>query len=820
MTHQQPAASAPSRLEFEVTGLSCGSCVARLENALRALPGVQDASVNLASERVRITPEGRLPAADVVAAVKQAGYAAVIEDASIGVLGMHCGSCVGRVEKALLGIPGIVEASVNLATEMAHVRTLGGIDPAALRQSIVGAGYAVAGNPARPEPSSGQAPQEARTATVPADPEARRLGIAVALTLPLVLPMLAMPFGVHVGLPGWWQLVLATPVQFWIGAGFYRGTWAALRARAGNMDLLVALGTSAAFGLSLYHLLASTAAPGAVPLYFEASAAVITLVLLGKWLERRAKRQTTAAIRALQTLRPRRARRRRNGVDLDVPVEQIVVGDEVLVLPGERIPVDAEVIDGRSHSDESLVTGESLPVAKQPGDRVTGGALNGEGPLLLRTTAVGAESALARIIRLVEDAQAKKPPIQRLVDRISAVFVPVVVLIALLTLLGWGLIGGDWNAAILNAVAVLVIACPCALGLATPTAIMAGTGVAARAGILIQDAEALEHACQLRGIAFDKTGTLTEGRPTLIAIEGEPHAGLLAVAAGLQAGSEHPLARAVGAAASERGVSPARATDIRVLAGRGIEGRVEGARWLLGSTRLMDESSADRDRLAELAAGHAAAGRTLSWLAETTPQGVCVRALLAFADPPRATAHLAIAQLQALGLRTVMLSGDQGPAALHVAHAVGIAADDVHAEVLPEGKTRVLRALSASAPFGMVGDGLNDAPALAAADVGFAMGSGTDVAMHAAAITLMRPDPRLVADAIDISRRTRRKIKQNLFWAFIYNLVGLPLAAAGLLDPVLAGAAMALSSVSVVGNTLLLQRWRATASTSDEPADA
>jgi Cu+-exporting ATPase len=815
MSHsqQRDGKSAESRLGFAVLGLRCGSCVARLEKSLRALPGVMAASVNLASQRAEVVTDGSLSAARLAAAVEGAGYQTAIEEVSLGILGMHCASCVGRVEQALGALPGVVEVSVNLASEQARVRSLGQLERADLDAALLAAGYRSAGSDAEQASPRTSATEQARAIEDRA--ETRRLWVAALLTLPLLLPMLAMPFGRHVALPGLWQLALAAPVQFWVGAAFYRGAWSALKARVGNMDLLVALGTSAAFGLSLHHLMREAAHHAEVPLYFEASAAVISLVLLGKWLERRATRQTGEAIRALQALRPARARVLREGREVDVALEQVVVGDEVIVLPGERIPVDGEVLDGRSHADESLVSGESLPVPKQPGDTLTGGAINGEGRLRLRTRAVGAESVLARIIRLVEDAQAKKPPIQRLVDRISAVFVPVVVVIAALTLLGWGVLGGDWSVAILNAVSVLVIACPCALGLATPTAIMAGTGVAARAGILIRDIDALEHARRLRGVAFDKTGTLTEGRPALVDMVAQQPDAALAVAAALQAGSEHPLARAVLAAASERGVSPPAASAIEALAGRGIQGRIDDRRWLLGSARLMDEQGVSRTPMQDSADRHASAGRTLSWLAEETPDGPQLRALLAFADPPRASARQAITGLKAQGLRTLMLSGDQRAAALHIAGEVGIEAADVQAEVLPGDKLDALRKLAADGAFGMVGDGLNDAPALAAADVGFAMGSGTDVAMHAAAITLMRPDPRLVVDAIDISRRTTGKIRQNLFWAFCYNVIGIPLAASGLLSPVLAGAAMALSSLSVVGNTLLLRRWRPRASGAD-----
>jgi Cu+-exporting ATPase len=718
-----------------------------------------------------------------------------------GVTGMTCASCVGRVEKSLRKLPGVIDASVNLATETADVQATGEVDAGQIAAAIEAAGYGAV------------VIEDRATATLPAtagsNTDRRHLLIAALLSLPLAIPMLGMPFGEHWYLPGWLQWALATPVQFWLGARFYRAGWKALKARAGNMDLLVALGTSAGYGLSLHNLLFARPHHGEPVLYFEASAVIITLILMGKWLESRARHQTTEAIRALQALRPSTARVRRGDGELELPVEQIRIGDLVVVLPGERFPVDGEVLEGRSHADESLISGESLPVAKQVGDRVTGGAVNAEGRLLLRTAAVGAESALARIIRLVEDAQAKKAPIQRIVDRVSAIFVPVVFVVALATWLGWGLASGDWAQAMLHAVAVLVIACPCALGLATPTAIMAGTGVAARAGILIKDAEALETTRHLRTVAFDKTGTLTMGQPVLaahVAVDGD-HDALLATAAALQAGSEHPLARAVAAAAVARGLASASAHEVAAVPGRGVTGLLAGHRWHLGSTRYLKESGVDLSPLSARADAESAQGRTVSWLAEETAAGWDLRGLLSFGDPPRPESAEAIAALQAMGLRTVLISGDNAGAAGAIAAAVGIPAADVRAEVLPGDKAEQVRALAHDGRVAMVGDGINDAPALAAADVGFAMGSGTDVAMHAAGITLMRSDPRLVADAIDISRRTTRKIHQNLFWAFIYNLFGIPLAVAGLLDPVIAGAAMALSSVSVVTNTLLLRRW-------------
>ena len=785
-----------STIQLGITGMTCASCAGRVEKALRKLDGVEEASVNLATEVASVSAPG-LPLAQLVQAVERAGYGVAADETHLAIEGMTCASCVGRVEKALGKVPGVLSASVNLATETAQVRHLASTPVSALQAAVVKAGYRVREEATQAAPATGMSK------------ELRHVLLAAALSLPLVLPMLLMALGVHWQLPGWVQWLLATPVQFWLGARFYRAGFAALRARSGNMDQLVALGTSAAYGLSVFHLLAPASGHHAPPLYFESSAVVITLILLGKWLEARAKRQASDAIRALQALRPATARVLRDGAEVELALAEVVVDDLVVIRPGERVPVDGVVMEGRSHGDESLLTGESLPVPKAPGDAVTGGAVNGEGRLLVRTTAVGTESVLAHIVRLVEDAQAKKAPIQRIVDRVSAVFVPVVIAIALLTLLGWGFAKGDWAQALLNAVAVLVIACPCALGLATPAAVMAGTGVAARAGILVKDVEALETTRQLRSVAFDKTGTLTMGKPALMqlhALDGDEKA-LLALTAGLQQGSEHPLAKAVLAAARERGIATAEVTDIAAVTGRGVEGRAGRFRVVLGHARWMGELGIDLSPAQAQTDAASNAGQTQSWLARETDAGWRLLGLLAFGDAVRPQSAEAIKALHAMGIRPLMLSGDNRAAARAVGAQLGLADDEVRAELLPADKVEAIRALAAQGPVGMVGDGLNDAPALAAATVGFAMGSGTDVAMHAAGITLMRPDPRLVADAIDISRRSVRKIHQNLFWAFIYNVIGIPLAALGLLDPVIAGAAMALSSVSVVGNALLLRRW-------------
>ena len=783
-----------SPLAVGIQGMTCASCATRVEKVLKQLPGVTGATVNLATETATIT--GATDATSVQRAIEQAGFSVPTESLTFDITGMTCASCSARVEKALGKVPGVLDASVNLATEQAVVEVAQGTSAAALIAAVERAGYGA------------QLPQTTSAslaAPVRALPDWWPVALAIVLSLPLTAPMLGSLFGVHWMLPGWLQMALATPVQFWLGARFYRAGWKALRAGSGNMDLLVAVGTSAAYGLSVYLLLTEA---DAMHLYFEASAVVISLVLLGKWLEARAKRQTTEAIRALQALRPATARVRLDGVDRDMPIDAIRVGDLVVIRPGERVPVDGEVIEGESQIDESMLTGESLPADKQPGDTVTGGAINAHGVLLARTTAVGTETTLARIIRMVENAQAAKAPIQRLVDKVSAVFVPVVMGIALLTFAGWWALGGDAEQAILNAVAVLVIACPCALGLATPTAIMAGTGVAARHGILIKDAEALELAHKVNTVVFDKTGTLTDGTPHVVAClaaDGHDESEVLAIAAGLQAGSEHPLARAVLAkhAASASAPLPARAQQ--ALPGRGIAGEVGGAEYWLGNHRLMTENGVATAALDAAAAELQAAGRTVSWLARASDR----RALgvLAFGDAIKPTAAAGVARLKAQGIATVMLSGDNRGAAGVAAHALGI--DSVLAEVLPADKAAHVGQLkTAGKTVAMVGDGINDAPALAAADVGIAMSSGSDVAMHTAGITLMRGDPALVSDAIDISRRTYSKIRQNLFWAFVYNVVGIPLAAAGLLNPVIAGAAMAFSSVSVVSNALLLRRWR------------
>ncbi|RRD57906.1 copper-translocating P-type ATPase [Comamonadaceae bacterium OH2545_COT-014] len=757
---------------------------------------------------------------------------------------MTCAACVARVERALKKVPGVAEASVNLATESARVRLAAPSLPAGSAETAM-ARDEWAALLRRAVRDAGYEPRAADALAAPQDdgPWAGFAPIALGLLLcaPLVLPMLGMPFGVHWMPPAWVQFLLATPVQFILGARFYQGAWHALKSGVGNMDLLVSLGTTAAWLLSVWLWLFSGHG-GHAHLYFESAAVVVALVRLGKWLEARAKRQTTAAIRALHALRPEVAHLLTFGEEKDIPVDELRPGDRLVVRPGERIPADGVVAEGQTQVDESMLTGEPLPVPKTVGDKLTGGAINGEGRVLLDVTATGRETVLAQIIRLVQDAQAAKAPVQRLADRVSAVFVPVVVLVALATLAGWWWSGAGWETAIIRAVAVLVIACPCALGLATPTAIMAGTGVAARHGILVKDAEALETAHRVDTVAFDKTGTLTQGQPRLLAFAAAPGVDertALAASAALQSGSEHPLARAVLAAAREQGLHELPAVqDVRAVPGHGTQGQVGGHALLIGSLRWMDALGAQWAHLQPLAQEHQAQGATVSIVAtrpsaEAAPHAL---ALLAFGDEPKPGARPAIDALHAQGIRTVMISGDNRGAAEAMARRLGLKpeAGEVMADVLPGDKAAAIEQLRGGGQalptptaaarrhvVAMVGDGVNDAPALAAADVGIAMGSGTDVAMHAAGITLMRGDVALVPAALDISRRTVAKIRQNLFWAFIYNTAGIPLAALGYLSPVLAGAAMAFSSVSVMANALLLRRWRpATVQAKDVPEKA
>lgn len=723
--------------------------------------------------------------------------------------GMTCASCVSRVEKALQKTSGVQAASVNLATEKAQIRIEDGWDqaPLDLIKVIERTGY------------------EAHLPNMPSKVKKPwfdlhgtwALGLAIVLSLPLVMPMIFMPWWGHDAmLPASTQWLLATPVQFILGARFYRAGWKGLMAGSGNMDLLVAIGTTAAYFLSLYHwwILGSDS----THLYFESSAVVITLVMLGKWLESRAKQKTTQAITALQALSPVTARLIASDSDQseeqyqELPIAQILPADRLIVLPGERIPVDGRILEGESSLDEAMLTGEADLVTKRVGDTVYSGSINTVGRLIILAEHVGQDTLLAKMIQMVEDAQAQKAPIQRLVDRISAIFVPTVIVIALLTFITHIFMGRDLTVALINAVAVLVIACPCALGLATPTAIMAGTGLAARRGVFIKDAQALELAHRIELVAFDKTGTLTLGRPHIheAYINDEFARQAISILYAMQSASEHPLAKATLAWIKEKNLTKdiVSIKEITTLPGQGVRAELDsGERYALLGYQQAQElvPGISNQAIVEHALKQ---GLSMACLLDLTAENSSkLLAVLVFDDEIKSTAKTAVTQLKELGIRVVMISGDHLSSAKRVAHAVGIT--EVYAPVLPDQKAHQIEDLkSKNQIVAMVGDGINDAPALAAADVGIAMSTGTDIAVHTAGITVMRGDPLLVVEAIDISKRTWRKIQQNLFWAFIYNLIGIPLAAMGYLSPVIAGAAMAASSVSVVSNALLLRARR------------
>jgi len=795
MSERSNSAESIQHLDLPLSGMTCAACAARIEKVLNRLPGVA-ASVNFASEHARIEmSSSETTPQQIVSTVEKAGFGVPLQTLELGIEGMTCAACATRIEKVLNRLPG-VEAVVNLASERASVRFQPGVvDAAQLVAAIDRAGFVgrIADDRSREE-------EKARKLTV-YRAELRRFWIAAVLTLPLLAQMVTM-LGADAGqhqdaLPRWLQLLLATPVQFWIGWRFYDGGWKSLRGGGANMDVLVALGTSAAY---IFSLIVTLAGMHHLPVYFEASAAVITLVLLGKLLEARAKAKTTAAIEALVRLQPKTARVERDGQVLEIDAALLIPGDIFIVRPGESLPVDGEVIEGASSVNEAMLTGESMPVRKQAGDRVFAATANSEGMLRCRATGVGEHTLLAGIIRMVAEAQGSKAPVQRLADRISAIFVPVVCVIALFTFAGWWIFGGVFSEALVNAVAVLVIACPCALGLATPTAIMVGTGQGARAGILVKNAEALEHAEKITVLAVDKTGTLTRGEPVVTDIVplAQDAEQVLLLAAALEQGSEHPLARAVLQKASALPLH--KVADFRAVPGKGVEGTVDGHSLRLGMPDWFADLALPTEQITALQA----AGKTVVVLAEN---GVAL-GLLAIADPLRDSSRAAVARLKTMGIRVVMLTGDNAATAKAIALEAGI--DDFRAGVLPGEKAAEVAVLKSGGQIvAMVGDGINDAPALAAADISFAIGAGSDAAIEAADMTLVRSDLNGIVDAIRLSRATLGKIRQNLFFAFVYNVLGIPLAALGLLNPVIAGAAMAMSSVSVVSNSLLLKRWRA-----------
>ena len=784
-------------ISFEVTGMTCAACAGRVEKAVASMPGVDKATVNLALEKLNVSFDaGAYSPAKIAETVRATGYGIREAQVTFNISKMTCSSCAGRIEKAMLSVPGVLSAAVNLALETASVHYIPGqTTPAIIAKASGDAGY-----PANISEETGDDREKEIFATQRSD--LIELSVATVLSVPLVLQMMLMLLGVDLAIPPLAELALATPIQFWIGRRFYRAAWSALKARAGNMDQLVVIGTSAAYFYSVWMLITLGAA-SKDHLYFEASAVVITLILAGKVLEARAKRSASSALRQLMSLRPDKAVVLRTGEEIEVAISEVLIGDVIIIKPGERLPVDGEIIRGESELDESLITGESMPVVRQKGDMVIAGSINGAGLLRVRAMKIGSDTTLAKIAKLVEEAQTGKAPIQRLVDRIAAIFVPVVLGISLVTLLGWMASGASFEVAITAAISVLVIACPCALGLATPTALVAGTGVAAQHGILIRDIETLERAKNIDTVVFDKTGTLTIGKPEIVNILtfGLSEDELLTLVGSAQSGSEHPLGKAIVSAAKAKKLELTAPTEFKGKIGDGITATVNGTTVLVGRRSFVaPNASGEMQAVAEEMANQ---GQTVVWVANDAN----VLGLIGLADTPRPEAAAAVASLKSDGIRTMLLTGDNPQTAAHIANLVGI--DEVKSEMRPDDKVAAIKALvDDGRHVAMVGDGVNDAPALAIADLGIAMGGGADVALETAGFVLMQSDPGLVQASLKVARATSLKIRQNLFWALIYNVIGIPIAALGFLNPALAGVAMAFSSVSVVGNSLLLKRWK------------
>ena len=817
------------RLDIPVTGMSCAACANRVEKALSKTKGVEAANVNFAAEKASVSYDSGTASLDtLVGAVEDAGYSAEIVKSDLKITGMSCASCVGRVEKALNRVPGVLDTSVNLASEKATVKYLAGVvEPRDLERAVEDTGYGAASE------------EEAELAEDAHQGEYRKLRDsfiwAAALTLLILIGSLPHMLGVPSPVPMSWLnfglLALATPVQFWAGWRFYKGAWGAIKHGQANMNTLVVVGTSAAY---LYSLVATVApqlfAGGRADVYFDTSALIITLILLGRLLEARAKGRTNEAIKKLAGLQAKTARVVRNDEEVDIPVEDVVVGDVVVVRPGEKVPVDGRLVSGESAVDEAMISGEPIPVSKGVGDEVIGATVNKSGSFRMEATKVGKDTALAQIIRMVEEAQGTKAPIQRLADRVSGIFVPIVIVLATVTFFIWLVFGPApaFTFALLNFVAVLIIACPCAMGLATPTSIMVGTGKGAEMGILIKGGETLEGAHKLTTVVLDKTGTLTRGKPELTDVNtmnGLSKEDLLQLLASAERGSEHPLGEAIVEGAKERGIGLTDADQFEAVAGRGIKARVDGREVLAGNAALLELEGITGDGLVREGEDLSASGKTPMFVAvDGEPVG-----LVAVADTIKDESREAVEKLHGMGLKVAMLTGDNRRTAEAIARELGI--DRVLAEVLPEDKVGEVKKLQAEGEVvAMVGDGINDAPALAKADVGVAIGTGTDVAMEAADLTLISGDVRGVARAIKLSKATIRNIKQNLFWAFAYNVALIPVAAGilypffsggtvpeilqpalgeyGFLNPILAAAAMALSSVTVISNALRLRRVR------------
>ena len=815
---------------ISVAGMTCDHCVGAVRRAIEAIPGVASARVDLRMGLADVSFEGEPVAPSKIAeAIEAAGYrvpgqgkdtgppasslvtlgipppmpapAAIPEEWDLAIGGMHCASCVGRVEGALIGVPGVIEARVNLATERARVRVdPTKVDAPALALAVGAAGYAA--KRAEDDPTGG-ADALRRERSEKVSYWRNRLLVGVALTIPLVVlgyaPMVAPEAFGHARWVGWAMLGLATPLQIYLGGPYLRGAWARLRQGSSNMDTLIALGTSTAFGYSLARLLSGASHEAH---FFMDAGIILTLITLGKYLEVRSKGAAGAAIERLLDLSPKSARVVREGREIDVPLSAVLPGDRVRVRPGEAIPVDGVVVEGASSVDESMLTGESTPAEKGPGGRVVGATRNGDGTLLIEARRLGSESALEGIVRLVREAQGSKAGIQRLADAVSARFVPAVLAIALATLLGWGLARGDWNAAVLNAAAVLIIACPCALGLATPMAVAVATGRGARAGLLVREASAFERMDRLRTVLLDKTGTVTEGRPAVADVytaAGFDREDLLRLAAAAESPSEHPLARAL-----EPFAAGATAEGFRATRGAGVSARVEGRDVLVGSSRFLADSGVDLAPIEEEARAFEASAQTVLRVAV----GGKAAGAIALADALKPHAREAVDRLRRAGMDVMLLTGDNPATAQAIARQLGLPAGSVFAGVLPDGKAaKVAEVRARGGRVAMVGDGLNDAPALAAADVGIALGTGSDLAKAVADVVIVSGDPLGVPRALRLGRATLRAIRQNLFWAFAYNAVGIPLAALGHFGqygPMIAALAMSLSSVTVVARSSLL----------------
>ena len=787
------------QIEIPIEGMTCVACATRIEKSLNKLPSVH-AIVNLANEKARIKFDETQTIPDkLIDSIENAGFHVVPQSVQLQISGMTCADCSERIKKVLNKFPGVT-ATINPATEKAHINFKpGSVTVSNLIAAIVKEGYTAT------EINATNRAEEKTRQMASYKRELRMFWISAALTLPLMLHMGTIFSGTTTELlPRWLQWLLATPVQFWIGMRFYKGAWYALRGGSANMDVLVALGTSMAYFFSaVVTLLALNQ-----HIYFESGAAIITLVLLGKLMEARAKSKTSAAIEELIELQPKTARVERDGQIIEIDANTIKINDTVIVRPGENLPVDGIVTEGSSSVDESMLTGESLPVSKNSGAKVYAATMNQQGLLKCRATSIGSHTQLAAIIRLVEEAQGSKAPIQRMADTVSSIFVPIVVFISALTLLlTWWLVD-DFVSALINAVTVLVISCPCALGLATPTAIMVGTGRGAQVGVLVKNAAALEQAEKIQTLILDKTGTLTEGKPVVTNIIPSGNItkhDLIQISATLEQGSEHPLAKAILECAKSMNIKLHTVSEFTAVTGRGITARIDDIDYILGTVKFLIDHGAEID--ANYVAKLQAKGKTIITAAKKLGNTSEVLGYLEIGDQLRSTSIQAVERLQSMGIEVIMLTGDSPTTAAAIAEQVGITS--YHAEILPQDKATEVESIKNKGKFtAMVGDGINDAPALAAANVSFAIGAGSDIAIETADITLIRNDLLSIADAISLSNKTLGKIRQNLFFAFIYNALGIPLAALGLLNPVIAATAMAMSSVSVVGNSLLLKRWQ------------